>query len=573
MPILPKRVVLELEQYPAPEEGRYAFVRLDFNENTTGYPKAYPQDMPAITVSAYPEYANLTQKIADLYKLDPSWLMLTNGSDDGISIVAQTFIEPGEDSAVVSKPCFVVILQSLKLAGAKMMEVPLTKELSFDIEGIEKALKQSPKIAMFASPDNPTGSLLDAQIIRRWCTEYPKTLFAIDEAYGEFADSSMVEHVKQIDNLVVLRTFSKAWGMAGLRLGIVFGNPKLVEYMNVVRLPYTVNSAAVWTASQLLDRSQEVLAGAKATLKEKERMVEQLQHRGFKMHVGHGNSVLLQAGFNAQPLTEFCRRRGVLVRNRSNVRFPDDLNGKRDLTWGLVRISVGSPGETEKLVSAIDEFHKRYGLIFDLDGTLIDVSNSYDQTVAQLFEKHAGKPLDMKQLQSLRAEGGFNDDWVATVELLKRSGVRITLEDITAEAVPLYMSIASKSERLFCELSVLERLAARHPLFVVTGRTRREYEQVWGERLGKVFQGVYCIGDLPGKQPKPSPDYLHHVLETHSLKGGAYVGNAVDDMQAARAAGLDAIGITTTQPATVLGQAGSHLCLPSVASLAEVLMV
>lgn len=573
MPIRPKRVVLELGTYPAPEEGRYAFVRLDFNEHTTGYPQAYPKDVPGIAVSAYPEYGELSARLAEHYGLTPEWLMLTNGSDDGISIVAQTFIEPNEHSAVVSKPCFVVIAQSLILAGAKLVEVPLTSRLAFDVPGIEKALRQKPAIAMFASPDNPTGSLLDPEIICRWCREFPEVLFVIDEAYGEFAPHSMISHVKEFDNLIVLRTFSKAWGMAGLRLGIVFSNPTLIEYMNRVRLPYTVNSAAIWTAQKLLDRKEDVLQGAQAIMQHKKEMIEQLVKRGFKMHVGYGNSFLLHTGINAFPLTEFCRQRGVLVRNRSGVRFPEDLNGSREVTWGLVRISVGTEDETRRLLAAIDEFNRSYGIIFDLDGTLIDVSKSYDMTVTQLVERYSGSPLTMEQLQALRAEGGFNDDWVATVELLKRRGVSVSLEKITAEAVPLYMSIAEKNETLLCELSALQRLSSRHPLFVVTGRTRKEYEEVWGERMGHLFQGVYCLNDVPGKMPKPSPDYLLHVLQQHNLKGAAYVGNAVDDMQAARAAGIDAIAVATTQPASLLRQAGAHISLPSVEQLQEVFML
>lgn len=573
MPIAPKKVVLQLPPYPAPEEGRHAFARLDFNENTSGFPSAYPQGIPHLNVSAYPEYGQLIDRLSRFYGVPCQCLMLTNGSDEGLFITAHTFVEPGQDRAVVSTPCFVVIPHCLKLAGAKVDEIPVLADLSFDVNGIERALSSGAKVAMFATPENPTGACLDPQTIRNWCLRFPDTLFAIDEAYGEFADSSMLADIGNFDNLLVFKTFSKAWGMAGLRLGMVFGNRQLLEYMHVVRMPYTVNSAAVWTAHQLLDRHQEVKTAVAQIMKEKARLADALKERHIAIDNGKANSLLVRAGVNAQRLTEFCRSQGVLVRNRSSIQFPQDLNGARPATWGRVRVSVGTADETDRFLTALDAFNKSYAVMFDLDGTLVDVSNSYDQTVHYLVERHSGKPLTPEELRLLRAEGGFNDDWEAVEEIVKRRGFSVPLAQIAEEGLAHYFSIAKENEPMLVEPTTLQRLGRRHPLFVVTGRTRKEYDPLWAQRLNPLFKAVLCLHDLPGRQAKPSPDYLHHLLEEFDLAGGVYVGNAVDDMQAARAAGLDAIGITTTHSDSVLKEAGAHLTVPSVESLAEVFML
>jgi len=559
--------------YPRPEEGRHAYVRLDFNENTSGFPAAYPQNMPHLSISAYPEYGALVERLARFYDIPADWLMLTNGSDEGLFVTAHTFIEPGEDTAVVSRPCFVVIPHCLKLAGAEVIPVPVLSDLSFDVAGIDKALKKGVKIAMFATPENPTGAVLDDETIRNWCRQYPDTLFAIDEAYGEFAESSMLGDIAKFDNLLVLKTFSKAWGMAGLRLGIVFGNPKLLEYMHVVRMPYTVNSAAVWTAAQLLDRHAEVKAAVARVIEEKARLAGALAERGIKIDLGKANSILLHAGINAQPLTDYCREQGVLVRNRSSDRFECASNGNRSATWGKVRVSIGSREETDRLLAAIDRFNNSYALMFDLDGTIVDVTGSYDQVVHQLVHRHSGTALPAEELRLLRAEGGFNDDWEAVVEILKRRGFKVPLQQIARQGLELYLSSAKGKEPLLVDLATLQRLGSRHPLFVVTGRTRAEYDPLWADELNAIFKRVLCLHDLPGKQAKPSPDYLAHLLDEFHLKGGVYVGNAVDDMQAARAAGLDAIGITTTHPSEVLLAAGAHLAVSSVEALTEVFMI
>jgi histidinol-phosphate aminotransferase len=564
---------MQMPAYPRPEEGRHAYVRLDFNENTSGFPSAYPQNIPHQSISAYPEYGALVERIARFYDVPGDWLMLTNGSDEGLFVTAHTFIEPGEDAAVVSRPCFVVIPHCLKLAGAEVIDVPVLPDLSFDLAGIERALKKGVKVAMFATPENPTGAVLAVETIRNWCREFPDTLFAIDEAYGEFADSSMLGDIAKFDNLLVVKTFSKAWGMAGLRLGMVFGNPKLLEYMHVVRMPYTVNSAAVWTAAQLLDRHAEVKAAVARVIEEKARLAGALAERGIKIDLGKANSVLVHAGINAQPLTDFCRKQGVLVRNRSSDRFQPGTNGHRSATWGKVRVSIGTSEETDRFLAAVDRFNSSYALMFDLDGTIVDITNSYDPVVHELVHRHSGTPLPPEELRLLRAEGGFNDDWEAVVEILKRRGFKVPLQEIAREGLALYLSSAKGKEPLLVELATLQRLGGRYPLFVVTGRTRAEYDPLWAGELNSIFKRVLCLHDLPGKRAKPSPDYLAHLLEEFNLAGGVYVGNAVDDMQAARAAGLDAIGITTTHPADVLLSAGAHLTVSSVEALTEVFMI
>ena len=343
--------------------------------------------------------------------------------------------------------------------------------------------------------------------------------------------------------------------------------------MQVVKMPYTVNSAAVWTADQLLNQAESVKSAVKSIMQEKSRLVEQLQARGYHMDVGSSNSILLHAGVNAQPFADFCRSQGVLVRNRSSVRFPEDLNGRRPATWGRVRVSVGSKEETDRFLSAVDRFSQSYAIMFDLDGTLVDVTASYDHTVHHLVQEHSGTALPPEELRLLRAEGGFNDDWLAVQEILKRRGFTVQLADIAQQGLSLYLKIAKDNEPLLVELETLRTLGTRYPLFIVTGRSRGEYEPIWSQALDHMFKEVLCLYDLPGKQGKPSPDYLHHLMDRHGFKAGVYVGNAVDDMQAGRAAGLDAIGITTTHPADVLRAAGAQLTIPSVEALAEVFML
>lgn len=565
--ILPKRVVMELPFYDLPPGGRLEFARLDFCENTEGYPESYPQGMPADWASSYPEYPALIEKLASHYGIASNNIILTNGSDEGIMVVSNTFIEPCEDTAIVSRPCFAVIPHSLKLAGANLVSVDVLPDLNFNIDGIEEALQKGAKVAFFATPENPTGAQLPADLIEGWLRKYPETLIVIDEAYGEFSETTVLPLIKKYNNLLILKTFSKAWAMAGLRLGCVFGQSQLIDYLKVVTPVFSVNNAAIWSALKLLDRKDDVKAYVAEVNARKQRLVEELESRQFEVVNGAGNAVLLSLGILAGKFCDFCREEKVLVRNRSKQVYP---GAEFDPMWGRIRVSIGTDEEQERFLAALDKFQKSYGIIFDLDGTLVDTSASFDETVAQMVDKYSGKPLQPDELRKLREEGGYNDDWIASIELLKRRGVSISLNEFTPEATKLYLSLAPSTETLMMEVEALKKLSTRFPLFIVTGRTRGEYDPVWSERLNPLFKRVYCLDDIAGLGAKPSPDYLNRNLKDFDLKYGVYIGNSVDDMQAAQAAGIDCIAITTSASDAALKEAGAQLIINSMSELEKV---
>ncbi len=211
-----------------------------------------------------------------------------------------------------------------------------------------------------------------------------------------------------------------------------------------------------------------------------------------------------------------------------------------------------------------------YAVIFDLDGTLVDTSKSFDETIKQMVQRYSGEALSDQEIASLRQEGGYNDDWVTTAELLRRRGFVEPFSKIVQEATELYLQLAPSNEFALFDDQLLSAIAERHPLFIVTGRTRSEYDPIWGERLDPLFKRVYCLHDVPGKAPKPSPDYLLHLIADFNLENGVYVGNAVDDMWAARDANLTRIGIASTLPAKALSEAGAQIVLQSVNELRQV---
>lgn len=566
--IRPKRVVAEMSAYHPPLEGRRERTRLDFNEHPTGYGEL--TGLPVHQSAMYPEYDRFCVTLAQAWGLPgPEWLLITNGSDEALNVIPHTFIEPGEDVALTSLPTFPIIPHAIKLSGAKLIQVPLAAGFQYDEAALEAAIAaHQPKLVTLASPDNPTGAYLPLETLARWCGQFPNTLFVLDEAYGEYTGESGLPLVKTYANLLVSKTFSKAYGLAGLRLGVIVGNPGLMGPMRIVRSPYSVNTVALDAASKLLGAREQVVADARATMARKPALAGDLRELGYTVHEGAGNFVLLFAGLEAGLLSEFCARQGVLVRNRSVGQGPADHP-----MWGWVRISLGTSEQHARLIETLKAFRRETALIFDLDDTLIDTTQSFDAIVADLVQHYTGQPLDVDELHRLRVQGGYNDDWAATEALLKQRGVtHLNLDTLAEEGRRRYLDIAKEVEALHVDAdNWLRPLAKRHRLFIVTGRCREEYDPIWHSQLSPCFEAVYCVDNLPGCKLKPSPDSLLYVMHEHGLSQGTYVGNSVDDMKAARGAGMLAVGVAHTQPKEALLAAGAHYVVDHVNDIKQYL--
>jgi histidinol-phosphate aminotransferase len=545
-----RRAVQAMKPYLPPLEGRRSRVRLDFNENTQGFPEQLP-DFEAGELTTYPEYADLLSALAAHLQLPEEYLLITNGSDEGLFVAAFTFVEPDVDRALVAQPTFALIPHYLQLCQAVIQEIPNRDDLSFDLQAMEAALVGGAKIAMWATPDNPTGASLPLERLRAWLKAFPQTLFVIDEAYFEYHRQTALPLVKEYVNLIISRTFSKAWGLAGLRLGFLAGHPQLIEWMRRVRSPYSVNALAVRALLDFLPHARLVQEQAEALVERKAHALRVVQGLGYRTTAGAANFFLIWAGLNSKELAAYLYQRGMLVRDRSSL----------PKMAGSVRVSTGTPAEMDRFLHLLSDFTRGYALIFDLDDTLVDTSESYDLCVSRLTG------CTRQQLLELRAEGGFNDDWEAAFELLRRNGRERPLLELQREGQQLYLQLAHQVEKALFQEAHLQNLARRHPLFIYTGRPRQEYEPVWGQRLAPHFRAVLCKDDPEAGRPKPHPDGLQGLMRRHRLHGGIYVGNSVDDMAAARAAGLTAVGVTQNQPAERLRAAGAQFIIENLSQL------
>lgn len=318
-----------------------AKVYLDANENSFGSPltkwyNRYPD----------PLQWELKKKIAGIKKVNAENMLLGNGSDECIDLLIRAFCEPKLDNIIICPPTYGMYEVYGNINNVAVTEVPLTHNFQLDLEKLEQAIDAATKIIFFCSPNNPTGNSMVREDIEMVLNNFDG-LVVVDEAYINYSrQRSFITELKDYPNLVVMQTFSKAWGLAGLRLGMIFASAAIVDVLNKIKPPYNINQATQELAIKALENLTDVNTMIKETIAEREQLEHELAAIPFvKKIVPSDANFLLVRMEKASEVYDALKRRGIIVRNRSNVVLCEDC----------LRITVGTPGENKILIEALKE--------------------------------------------------------------------------------------------------------------------------------------------------------------------------------------------------------------------------
>ena len=305
-----------------------------------------PADASVADFNRYPaqQPPELMARLADLYGVEPAYLMAGRGADEAIDVLLRTFVEPGE-RVVLTPPTFGYFHTASRIQGAEIVEVPLGDGFAFDADGVRAALREGAKLVFICSPNNPTGNLVEREVVLGLAREFPDTLVVVDEAYTEFADApSLARDVAFTRNLVVTRTLSKLYGLAGVRMGVAIANPALIAQMRKVLPPYPVPrpvERAVLTA--LGPAAMSAYADRVALWKvERARVMAALEDSSFvaRVYPSEANFVL----FEARDIDAM-----LAALRQANVRIRDF----RSKIAGHFRLSIGTPEENDMALRAL----------------------------------------------------------------------------------------------------------------------------------------------------------------------------------------------------------------------------
>lgn len=313
-----------------------AMVFLDANENPFNQPyNRYPD----------PLQKKLKEKISAIKGVEPSNIFLGNGSDEPIDLLIRAFCEPGLDNIVTIDPTYGMYTVAADVNNIEVKKVSLDQDFQINADLILGATNTNTNLIFLCSPNNPTGNCLNKDEMVKIISNF-SGLVILDEAYIDFSpDLSLLPELDKYKNLVILQTFSKAWGMAGIRLGMAFASKEIIQVLNRIKYPYNLNILTQQKALELLGNSKEVENWVNLLLREKKKMVKNLKKFPFieKIYPSDANFILVKM-HDANGIYDYLVENGIIVRNRSKVHLCDDS----------LRITIGEKSENKQLIAALN---------------------------------------------------------------------------------------------------------------------------------------------------------------------------------------------------------------------------
>ena len=329
-------------------------IKLASNENALG---PSPKALAALrdvcgTLHRYPDStcARLKTRLATRFRLDPSWFIIGNGSDELLVLALRALIDPG-DEVVVAEPTFLIYALQAKACGAAVVTVPMDA-LRYDLVKMRAAITPRTKLVFIANPDNPMGTYVTTREFEAFLKAVPRhVVVVVDEAYHEFVEASdYPQTVRYLDDasLIVTRSFSKAYGLAGLRIGYAIAKPSLIRAMDAVREPFNVNSLAQAAACAALEDRAFLQRTRRMTTTGRRYLDQELSRLGLSVMPGVTNFVLVKIGQNAAQVAHRLLRRGVIVREMSAWKLE-----------GFLRVTIGTMTENRRFIRALNTCLKR----------------------------------------------------------------------------------------------------------------------------------------------------------------------------------------------------------------------
>lgn len=340
-----RKAILDRKTYEEPAEGRGGKVRLDFNENTTGcgnVARKALRELSSKELAMYPEYQAPTQTLAKYFGVKPEELLLTNGGDDALRVFFDTFVEPGSH-ILICEPTFPMYRYYAEIAGARVAALRYSREMEFPLAAVLKALRNRPRVFFLANPNNPTGTLVEKSAIATILKTASHTAVVLDEAYADFSGVTVVPWIRRHANLFVAKTFSKAAGLAGLRLGAVIAQSESLAFVKRAMPPFPVNAAALAAGVAAVRERRTIERYIRDTKRLRKWFAAELSRREVRVFPGKGNFLLADFGEVGPRLFRRLMRKEILIRERS-----------KDLGPGFARITIGTQPELEALLRILD---------------------------------------------------------------------------------------------------------------------------------------------------------------------------------------------------------------------------
>ena len=449
-------------------------------------------------------------------------------------MLINTYVDDG-DEVLLLRPSYAMYRFYAEVAGASVREIPYrAQKLAFPLEELLDAIRPTTRAILIANPNNPTGTGTSRAGIERILEKANGAAVLIDEAYYEFCGVTALPLLNDYPNLFVSRTFSKVYGMAAMRLGCLFSQSGNVDFLHKAQSPYSVNTLATLAAHAAIQDKTYIEKYVTEVLAARELLYVGLEKLGIPYYESKANFVLFQAGEPrhsdprraAQPRRPGARPQlrnpRLRARHRRHARSDSPIPGR-----------IGA-----NLVSASSQM-----LVFDMDGVLVDVTESYRETIVLTVEHFTGKTISHESIQDYKNQGGWNNDWLLSQKICHDFGVDIRIRRPSSNTSTTCSSARASihRERWLPRDGPARSLGERFEFGIFTGRTTEEAE-ITLNREG-VRDRFLLVSANDVEREKPDPEGLLKIAAMRPSKKLLYVGDTVDDARCAKAADVPFIGI------------------------------
>lgn len=531
-----KKTIQDIKPYPVPLFDDTGFLKLDSNENDFGpSPKVLDalKNIEQSDVQYYPYYGELIEKLAKHHGVELENIILTAGADEAISAIFGTFLEL-QDTVLTVAPSFVMPKLYAKINGLNYKEIEYKTKWEFPTQDFIENINEEIDLIHLTTPNSPTGEIIEREIIEKIINLSAGKAILIDETYGNYSDVTALDLIKDNQNIFVVRSFSKDFALAGLRLGYIISAPQNIKNLRKYLSPYNVSTLTVKAGIAALD-DVEYFKNIKIEIeKSKKILSEGLEKLGAKVYPTKTNFILVDFGAKA----DFIYK--ILLDNKIKVKHFHQAH----MLENTFRIAVPRLENTMKILEILKI---KPTIIFDMDGVLIDASKSYRVAVQKTFNHFSGKEVTTEEISATKKLGGLNNDWDLTEFLLKKYGFETDKDKIVEVFQSFYKELADIEEPLVdCEF--FDALKKDYNLGIFTGRLKQEaFFTLEKHKFTKYFYPIITLEDVGLERQKPDCLGLKIIKEKIITDTIYYLGDTVDDMDCAITANVNGIGILPPQ--------------------------
>lgn len=530
-----KKTINEIKPYPTVLFEEEGYLKLDNNESDFG---PSPKVLKALSliepkdIQYYPYYGELLQKLADFHDVNIQNIILTDGGDEAIEAILSTFLEFNQTVLTVA-PSFVMPKIYARREGLNYKEISYTQKWKFPAEEFMKNIDKADLIHL-TTPNSPTGEVIEQSTIEKIICKADNKAVLIDETYANYSGITNLDLLKDKDNIFIVRSFSKDFALAGLRLGYIISAPENIQALRKYLAPYNVSKLTVKAGIAALD-DIEYLESVKFEMEKSKKVLSiELQKLGANIYPSKTNFLCIDFGSKA----DFVNKK--LLENKIKVKYFNNTT----LLENCFRMAVPRLENTKKV---IDTLKIKPTIVFDMDGVLIDASKSYRVAVQKTFQHFSGKEVTLEEISQTKKLGGLNNDWDLTGFLLKKYQVNVNYSEIVNVFQAYYEKLADIEDPLISK-EFFQSLSKDYNLAIFTGRLKQEaFFTLDKHGFTNYFYPIITMDDVGEDRQKPDCLGLEIIKEKIITDKIYYLGDTVDDMICAVTANVTGIGVLPPQ--------------------------